>query len=90
MCWRGFGGVGRNSSSLPKAVASGRCQLLNSMGPEVGNANKTRELSYLLEDLVKDLSKFANQIYVGPFEQELIDEVNQKIELLSNIQLGQE
>ena len=60
------------------------------MGPEVGNANKTRELSYLLEDLVKDLSKFANQIYVGPFEQELIDEVNQKIELLSNIQLGQE
>jgi hypothetical protein len=55
----------------------------------VGNVNKKRELQYLLEDLVKDLSKLPNEIYVGPFEQELIDEVNQKIELLANIQLGQ-
>jgi hypothetical protein len=55
----------------------------------VGNVNKRRELQYLLEDLVKDLSKLPDEIYVGPFEQELIDEVNQKIELLSNIQLGQ-
>jgi hypothetical protein len=55
----------------------------------MANVNKKRELSYLLEDLVKDLSKLPDEIYVGPFEQELIDEVNQKIELLSNIQLGQ-
>ena len=55
----------------------------------MGNVNKKRELSYLLEDLVKDLSKLPDEIYVGPFEQELIDEVNQKIELLSNIHLGQ-
>ena len=55
----------------------------------MGNVNKRRELQYLLEDLVKDLSKLPDEIYVGPFEQELIDEVNQKIELLSNIQLGQ-
>ena len=51
--------------------------------------NKKRELQYLLEDLVKDLSKLPDEIYVGPFEQELIDEVNKKIELLSSIQLGQ-
>jgi hypothetical protein len=55
----------------------------------VGNVNKKRELSYLLEDLVKDLSKLPDEIYVGPLEQELIDEVNKKIELLSSIQLGQ-
>ncbi len=48
-----------------------------------------RELTYLIEDLIKDLSKLPDEIYVGPFEQELIDEVNQKIELLANIQLGQ-
>ncbi len=55
----------------------------------MGNVNKKRELQYLLEDLVKDLSKLPDEIYVGPFEQELIDAVNQKIELLSKIQLGQ-
>ena len=55
----------------------------------MGNVNKKRELSYLLEDLVKDLSKLPDEIYFGPFEQELIDEVNKKIELLSNIHLGQ-
>ena len=55
----------------------------------MGNVNKKRELQYLLEDLVKDLSKLPDDIYVGPFEQELIDEVNKKIELLSNIHLGQ-
>ena len=55
----------------------------------MGNVNKKRELQYLLEDLVKDLSKLPDEIYVGPFEQEMIDEVNNKIELLSSIQLGQ-
>ena len=55
----------------------------------MGNVNKKRELQYLLEDLVKDFSKLPDEIYVGPFEQELIDEVNKKIELLSSIQLGQ-
>jgi hypothetical protein len=55
----------------------------------MANVNKKRELSYLLEDLVKDLSKLPDEIYVGPLEQELIDEVNQKLELLSKIQLGQ-
>ena len=55
----------------------------------MGNVNKKRELQYLLEDLVIDLAKVPNEIYVGPFEQTLIDEVNQKIELLSSIQLGQ-
>jgi len=62
---------------------------LNSIGAQVGNVNKKRELSYLLEDLVKDLSKLPDEIYVGPFEQELIDAVNQKLEQLSTIQLGQ-
>jgi len=55
----------------------------------MGNVNKKRELSYLLEDLVKDLSKLPDEIYVGPYEQELIDVVNQKLEQLSTIQLGQ-
>lgn len=53
------------------------------------NVNRGRELAYLLEDLIKDVAKLPDEIYVGPFEQELIDEVNQKIELLSSIQLGQ-
>jgi hypothetical protein len=55
----------------------------------MGNVNKKRELRYLLEDLTKDLSKLPDEIYVGPFEQELIDEVNQKLGQLSKIQLGQ-
>ena len=55
----------------------------------MGNVNKKRELQYLLEDLIKDLAKVPDEIYVGPFEQDLIDQVNQKIELLSNIHLGQ-
>lgn len=55
----------------------------------MGNVNKKRELQYLLEDLVKDLAKLPDEINVGPFEQELIDEVNKKIGLLSSIQLGQ-
>ena len=55
----------------------------------MGNVNKKRELQYLLEDLVKDLSKLPDEIYVGPFEQELIDQVNQKLEQLSTIQIGQ-
>ena len=55
----------------------------------MANVNKGRELRYLLEDLVKDLAKLPDEIYVGPYEQGLIDEVNKKIELLSNIHLGQ-
>ena len=55
----------------------------------MGNVNKKRELQYLLEDLVKDLAKLPEEIYVGPFEQELIDQVSQKLEQLSKIQLGQ-
>jgi hypothetical protein len=47
-----------------------------------------RELQYLLEDLMKDIFKLPDDIYVGPYEQELIDEVNQKVEQLSKIQLG--
>lgn len=62
---------------------------MHSIGAQMGNVNKKRELGYLLEDLVKDLSKLPDEIFVGPFEQELIDEVNQKLELLANIQLGQ-
>lgn len=62
---------------------------MNSIGAQLGNVNRKRELQYLLEDLVKDLSKLPDEIYVGPFEQELIEEVNQKLELLANIQLGQ-
>lgn len=55
----------------------------------MGNVNKKRELQYLLEDLIKDLSKLPDEIYVGQYEEELIDEVNKKIELLKDIQLGQ-
>jgi hypothetical protein len=55
----------------------------------VVHKQRYRELTYLIEDLIKDLSKLPDEIYVGPFEQELIDEANQKIELLSNIHLGQ-
>ena len=62
---------------------------MNSIGAQMGNVNKKRELQYLLEDLVKDLSKFPDEIYGGPYEQELIDEVNQKVEQLAKIQLGQ-
>jgi hypothetical protein len=61
---------------------------MNSIRGPVGNVNKKRELQYILEDLVRDLAKVPDEMYVGPFEQELIDEVNQKIELLDNIQLG--
>ena len=55
----------------------------------MGNVNKKRELQYLLEDLVKDLSKLPDDIYVGPYEQDLIDQLNQKLEQLRTIQLGQ-
>ena len=55
----------------------------------MGNVNKKRELQYLLEDLVKDLSKLTDDIYVGPYEQDLVDQLNQKLELLHTIQIGQ-
>jgi len=55
----------------------------------VGNVNKKRELQYLLEDLVKDLSKLTDDIYVGPYEQDLVDQLNQNLELLHTIQIGQ-
>ena len=55
----------------------------------MGNVNNKRELQYLLEDLVKDLAKLRDEIYVGPFEQELFEEVNQKVEVLTKAQLGQ-
>ncbi len=51
--------------------------------------NKKRELQYLLEDLVKDLSKLPDDISVGPYEQDLVDQLNQKLELLHTIQIGQ-
>jgi hypothetical protein len=38
---------------------------------------------------MKDVFKLPDDIYVGPYEQELIDVVNQKLEQLSTIQLGQ-
>jgi hypothetical protein len=55
----------------------------------LGNVNKKRELQYLLEDLVKDLSKLPDDISVGPYEQDLVDQLNQKLELLHTIQIGQ-
>jgi iron-sulfur cluster repair protein YtfE (RIC family) len=55
----------------------------------MGNVNKKRELQYLLEDLVKDLAKLRDEIYVGPYEQSLIEQVNQKFEQLRTIHLGQ-
>ncbi len=55
----------------------------------MGNVNKKRELQYLLEDLVKDLSKLPDDISVGPYEQDLVDQLNQKLELLHTIQIGQ-
>ncbi len=55
----------------------------------MGNVNKKRELQYLLEDLVKDLSKLPDDIYVGPYEQDLVDQLKQKLEQLHTIQLGQ-
>ena len=55
----------------------------------MGNVNKKRELQYLLEDLVKDLSKLTDDIYVGPYEQDLVDQLNQNLELLHTIQIGQ-
>ena len=55
----------------------------------MGNVNKKRELQYLLEDLLKDLVNLAGLLEVGPYEQELIDELHQKVEVLATIQLGQ-
>jgi hypothetical protein len=55
----------------------------------VGNLNKKRELQYLLEDLVKDLSKLPDDIYGGPYEQDLVDQLNQKLAQLHIIHLGQ-
>jgi hypothetical protein len=55
----------------------------------VGNVNKKRELQYLLEDLLKDIAKLPGEINDGPYEQELIDKVNQKFEQLHTIQIGQ-
>ena len=55
----------------------------------MGNVNKKRELQYLLEDLVKDLSKLPDDIYVGPYEQDLVDQLNQKLKQLHTIHIGQ-
>jgi hypothetical protein len=60
-----------------------------SIGVLVGNLNKKRELQYLLEDLVKDLSKLPDDIYGGPYEQDLVDQLNQKLAQLHTIHIGQ-
>ncbi len=62
---------------------------MHSIGAQMGNVNKKRELQYLLVDLIKDLSKLPDDIYFGPFEQKLIDKINEKLAQLQTIQIGQ-
>ena len=47
-----------------------------------------RELTYLIEDLTKDLSKLSDSGELEYYDKELIAQIHQKLEILKPMQIG--
>ena len=47
-----------------------------------------RELTYLIEDLIKDLDKLSDSGELEFYDKELIAQIHQKLEMLKPMQIG--
>ena len=49
---------------------------------------RSRELSYLIDDLIKDLDKLSDSGELEYYDKELIAQIHQKLEILKPMQIG--
>jgi hypothetical protein len=54
----------------------------------VSHIRKHRELSYLIEDLTKDVNKLSDSGELEYYDKELIAQIHQKLEILKPMQIG--
>jgi hypothetical protein len=54
----------------------------------MGHNARHRELTYLIEDLTKDLNKLSESGELEYYDKELIAQVHQKLEILEPMQIG--
>jgi hypothetical protein len=54
----------------------------------VVHKQRHRELTYLIEDLTKDLSKLSDSGELEYYDKELIAQIHQKLEILKPMQIG--
>jgi hypothetical protein len=54
----------------------------------VVHKQRHRELTYLIEDLTKDLNKLYDSGELQYYDKELISQVHQKLEILKPMQIG--
>ena len=49
---------------------------------------RSRELSYLIDDLIKDLDKLSDSGELEYYDKELVAQIHQKLEILKPMQIG--
>jgi hypothetical protein len=49
---------------------------------------KHRELTYLIEDLTKDINKLSDSGELEYYDKELVTQIHQKLEILKPMQIG--
>ena len=54
----------------------------------MSHIRKHRELSYLIEDLTKDLNKLSDSGELEYYDKELVTQIHQKLEILAPMQIG--
>jgi hypothetical protein len=54
----------------------------------VVHKQRHRELTYLIEDLTKDLNKLSDSGELEYYDKELISQIHQKLEILKPMQIG--
>jgi hypothetical protein len=54
----------------------------------VSHVGRHRELSYLIEDLTKDLNKLSDSGELEYYDKELIAQIHQKLAILKPMQIG--
>jgi hypothetical protein len=54
----------------------------------VVHKQRHRELTYLIEDLTKDLNKLSDSGELEYYDKELVTQVHQKLEILKHMQIG--
>jgi hypothetical protein len=54
----------------------------------VSHLLRSRELSYLIDDLIKDLDKLSDSGELEYYDKELVAQIHQKLEILKPMQIG--
>jgi hypothetical protein len=54
----------------------------------VSHISRHRELSYLIEDLTKDLNKLSDSGELEYYDKELVAQIHHKLEILKPMQIG--